>query len=383
MKQVLGQQLKHQIILERIRTEILAQGRVRPGQKIPTEQELAKTFGVSRPTVARALRELQSQGLISRRQGSGSFINIPKAVETRKIGTLMGFSQQIAQQGIFGTLFSELSHLCALNNYVFLMNNYPTGDDEELAIQHARCTCEKLIAQKVDAVVFIPVDVSERNQQINEELAEMMDHSNVAVVLIDRDIYSPPRRSKFDRVGINNELASQILTEHLFKMGCHKIDMIVCRDMPASVVERIDGYEKALLHHGITPSAEQIHKIDTHDQKTIKECVRSLQADAVVCVNDEVAALIMREALRTGIRIPDELKIVGFDDLPIASYLPVPLTTVRQPVKEIAQEVFRIIQNRLENPGMIARDILLYSQIVIRESCGANLGKTVNTLQCD
>lgn len=375
MKKVMGRQLKHQIVLERVRAEILGQGQLRPGQKIPTEQELAKSFGVSRPTVARALRELQQQGLISRRQGAGSFLSIQKPAATRKVGALMGFSQQTAQQGIFGTLFSELSHLCALNNYTFFMNNYPAGDDEQMVIKHARRTCETLIAQNVNAVMFIPVDVSERNAHINEDLAYMMDQAGIAVILIDRDIFQPPRRSKFDRVGINNELAAQALTQHLFESGCRKIDMVVCRDMPASVVERIDGYEKALLHNGITPSPDQIHRIDTHDLTTIEKCVQQIQADALVCINDEVAALMMRALLRKGVQIPEQMKIVGFDDLPIASYLPVPLTTMRQPVKEIALEAFRIMQNRLEDPTMIARDILLYSQLVVRESCGGRTSK--------
>lgn len=372
MKNVKTKQLKHHHISQKISLEILT-GRLLPGQRIPTEQELAKAFGASRPTVGRALRELQNQGLICRRQGAGSFVNAPENNKLRKIGALMGFCHDTADRGIFGNLLSELSHACTLNNYSFVLTNYPADDDEDIRIKHARMTCTELIKQQVDSVLFMPMDLSVKNEHVNHEIASSVDKAGISLVLLDRDIYRTPNRSRFDRVGANNELAAQVLTQHLINNGCRKIDMVMCMDIPPSVQERMTGYQKVLLDNGLGPTPQQYHKIDTHDLETVERCLDSTKADALLCINDEVAALVMRSLLRRGIKVPEDVKVVGFDDLPISSYLPVPLTTVRQPVKDIAHEAFRTIATRLEDPGMAAKDVLLKAELVIRESCGSKL----------
>ncbi len=378
MKNIKTKQLKHQHITSRISSEILS-GKLQPGQKIPTEHELARAFNASRPTIGKALRELQEQGLINRKQGSGSFVSVPRN-EGCKIGALMGFSHDDANSGIFGRLLSEVSHICTLNDCSFVMTNYPVGDDEEIHIRHAKKTCIELIKQGVDAILFMPIDLSPQNENVNHEIAEDIKKAGITLVLLDRDIYKTPKRSKYDRVGANNELAAQMLTQHLINHGASKIDMIGCLEMPPSVKERMDGYQKAMIENGMEPKKEQYHKVDSHNLATVNECLEVTQADALICINDEVAALVMRSLLQRGVRIPQDMKIVGFDDLPISSLLPAPLTTVRQPVKDIAHEAFRTILTRLEDPDMPAKDVLLTAELVVRESCGTVANKT--TIVC-
>ena len=78
----------------------------------------------------------------------------------------------------------------------------------------------------------------------------------------------------------------------------------------------------------------------------------------------------MNFLLHNGIRIPEDVRVVGFDDLPTNQYLPVSLTTIRQPVKALALESVRTMLNRIENPDMAARDILVKTELVVRASCG-------------
>ncbi len=81
----------------------------------------------------------------------------------------------------------------------------------------------------------------------------------------------------------------------------------------------------------------------------------------------------MRTLLALGRRIPEQVKIVGIDDLPFAGLLPVPLTTVRQPCREMGLTAMAVMLDRLAHPNLPTRDVLLASQIVVRESCGASL----------
>jgi DNA-binding LacI/PurR family transcriptional regulator len=95
--------------------------------------------------------------------------------------------------------------------------------------------------------------------------------------------------------------------------------------------------------------------------------------DAIVCANDRVAARLMRTLLRLNLRVPDDIRLVGIDDVEYASLLPVPLTTLRQPMRQIGDAALTAMLERVARPDLPARDILLRADLVVRESCGAAL----------
>jgi DNA-binding LacI/PurR family transcriptional regulator len=79
----------------------------------------------------------------------------------------------------------------------------------------------------------------------------------------------------------------------------------------------------------------------------------------------------MRAFLARGMRIPQDVKLVGIDDVPYASMLPVPLTTVRQPCREIGQAALRAMLDRIRHPQMPSREILLGGELIVRASSGS------------
>jgi DNA-binding LacI/PurR family transcriptional regulator len=95
------------------------------------------------------------------------------------------------------------------------------------------------------------------------------------------------------------------------------------------------------------------------------------EGDGLVCANDRTAGQVMQVLLALGHRIPQDFRIVGIDDVEYASLLPVPLTTVRQPCREIGEAAMAAMLERVERPAMLPRDILVACRLVIRESCGA------------
>lgn len=114
---------------------------------------------------------------------------------------------------------------------------------------------------------------------------------------------------------------------------------------------------------------------DVADPKFVRPLVAGRQVDAIVCANDYTAAVLMRSAESAGLRVPQDLRVVGFDDVKYATLVTVPLTTIHQPCRDIAIIAFRTMLERLAEPTMPARNIALTPHLVVRESCGAYLPK--------
>jgi len=101
--------------------------------------------------------------------------------------------------------------------------------------------------------------------------------------------------------------------------------------------------------------------------RLVDEVLRS-GADGVLCANDATAAELMRGLIARGVRIPRDLKLAGFDDVRYAALLPVPLTTLRQPCRDLGAAAVRAMLERTEIPGLPARQILLSGTLVVRAS---------------
>ncbi len=367
--------IKHNQITEKLFNDIM-HGIYAPGEKIPTEEELAKVFDASRPTVGRALRELQNKGIIKRRQGAGSFVSFNSQTQDQSIGILMGFSQATAERGIFSSLLSEISNVCNKSNFSLILKNFPMDNNQETIIRHVKKCCADFIKQKINSILFMPLDLENETENLNLEIVDTFEKAGITVVLLDRDLYPNSKKSKYDKVGINNSQSSYAMTEHLIGLGCKKIDFLAIKYRPSTVCERIEGFCKAMEAHGLPCSEKMIHNIHPLNAEAVDRYFEKSNAEALVCVNDSLAAIVMRELLARGVKIPGDVRIVGFDDSPIATLLPVSLTTMRQPVGAIAEEVIRIVTHRLENPEFPARDISVSSSLVIRQSCGYELDET-------
>jgi DNA-binding LacI/PurR family transcriptional regulator len=94
------------------------------------------------------------------------------------------------------------------------------------------------------------------------------------------------------------------------------------------------------------------------------------EPDAIVCANDRTAGLIMQALLAQGYTIPGDVRLVGIDDVQYASLLPVPLTTLRQPCRDIGVAAMAAMLDRIAQPDLPARDILLHPTLIVRRSCG-------------
>ena len=362
--------LKHQQVAEALLTEILA-GKHDASARLPSETQLVNRFGVSRPTVARALQELKAKGVLERRVGSGTYLckNKEAAPAPRQLGLIV---PGLGKVEVFDIICGELASLARVHDMgMHWGGSIRPRADVSMSIPEAEELCSRYIEKGISGVFFAPFEFTSDNEAANRRIAERLSHAGITVVLLDRDICPFPQRSEFDLVGIDNFAGGYMLAEHLIKLGARKL-AFVARPFSATAVDaRKAGVIAAMQTHGIETPHNLSHLGESTDPKFVIHLISGRLYDGVICANDLTAAQLQQTLSRLKVKIPQQLRIVGFDDARFATLLSVPLTTIQQPCRDIALTAFRAMNERLLTPGIPPRNLLLTPRLVVRESCGA------------
>jgi DNA-binding LacI/PurR family transcriptional regulator len=354
---------KYQIIRESL-SDAIASGKYQPGQRLPSESELVKTFAASRPTVIKALRELQLSGVIERRAGSGSYVRADAAARGYTFGLLI---PELGRTEIFEPICRGMAEAQHGGHHVLLWGS-SFGDEANIE-QQASQACRQLIAKNVSGVFFAPLELTHRKDAINRSVAELLDKAGIPVVLLDRDLVSYPERSQYDLVGIDNRRAGYVVTKHLISGGCRRIVFLGRPGSAPTVDARIGGYMRAIAESKL-PSGPHVLRMDPENQAEVKKVMTRLRPEAFVCANDFTAAHLLKTLTDLKIDVPRDVRMAGIDDVKYASLLSVPLTTIHQPCASIGAIAVGAMLDRLRDPNLPARDILLNFHLVVRESCG-------------
>ena len=355
---------KYQRIYRTLKAAITS-GEYKTGQRLPSESELVGTFGASRITVNRALRELQLGGIIDRRAGSGSYVR----AEATPSYTFGLFIPELGQTEIFEPICQGMVAAKNAFNHVLIWGK--TLVSAETREQEAREVCLRLIANKVSGVFFAPLEANPLKDDLNRTIVSMFTDARIPTVLLDRDIVDYPYRSRYDVVGIDNRRAGFVATQHLIDAGCLRIGFIGRPHLAPSCVARSNGYRDAVRNAAVEPGSDFIERLDPADRTCVAKVMERFQPDGIVCSNDRTAALLMKTLADLGIAVPDQVRLVAFDDVKYASLVSVPLTTIHQPCGQLGAAAIQAMLQRIETPDMPARDILVDFFLVVRESCGA------------
>jgi GntR family transcriptional regulator, arabinose operon transcriptional repressor len=360
---------KHQHIYETVRERIV-RGAFRPGERMPPDADLVKEFGCSRPTVAKALQELERDGFVRRRSGSGTFVlNI--GGQGKNFGMLIpGFGEC----EIFEPISSELAHLSQELGHGLLWGATRFGSEEE---KERLCLelCEQYIREKVDGVFFAPLELTPNKDSVNRQIVSDLAGSNIPVVLIDRDYVPFPERSPYDLVGVDNRRVGYLLTDLLFRRRCRRV-VFISRPGSASTIDgRIAGFMEAVVKFNGKFDSELVHRFDPRDERYLARVLQKHKPDGIVCVNDMTAGILMHSLANLDVRVPDDVLVAGIDDVKYAELLRVPLTSVRQPCRAIGDAAFHAMLHRSQFPDTPPRDILLACEIVERKSTAAMSSK--------
>jgi GntR family transcriptional regulator, arabinose operon transcriptional repressor len=354
---------KHETIRQFL-ADAIASGQYEAGQRLPSESDLVKQFGASRPTVNRALRELQLGGVIERRAGSGSYVRADALSHGHTFGLLI---PELGRTEIFEPICRGMAEAQHGSQHVLLWGS-SLGDAANIEQQAAQA-CRQLVAKKVSGVFFAPLEHTLQKDTINRTVADVLSKADIPVVLLDRDLVPYPERSRYDLVGIDNRRAGYTITSHLIRAGCKRIVFVGRPGSAPTVDARIAGYREAM--NDAQASLEPfVCRIEPDDHAGLRDVLGRLRPDGFVCANDFTAAKLLKTLNDLGVTVPDEVRMAGIDDVKYASLLSVPLTTIHQPCADIGATAVSTMLERLRHPRLPALDILLNFHLVVRDSCG-------------
>jgi LacI family transcriptional regulator len=346
-------QTRHAAILETLQREIAA-GRYSADGKLPGEIALTRRFRVSRPTVAHALDGLRARGLIERRPGAGTFLRSTVPLHGGFLG-LIGAG--IDHTEILGPIGAELTHSAGEAGFRLLL-----GDAGRSEREAERLTRE-FLARGVSGVFLAPLETSERRELLNRRMAAMLRSAGIPLILLDRDLLDFPDRSDVDLVAVDDVRAGFQVASHLLRGGRRSLAFVARPGFPSTTDLRLAGCRQAAAQVG---AALTVH-IGQPDDDAF---VGGITASAVVCANDTTAATLIATLLRLGRTVPRQMRVAGFDDVGQAAAADVPLTTMRLPCRELGLLAVRTLLERIREPGLPPRQILLSARLVVRRSSG-------------
>jgi len=225
-----------------------------------------------------------------------------------------------------------------------------------------------LVARQVDGVIWAVPEVGENRKHLQELHKQL----SIPIVFLTMD-----SRNEMFIVSIDNYLGGRIATEHLLEQGCKHIGHISGPLTWWESRQRKDGWHDALLEAG-TPRPKH-HWVEgdwssgSGQQALLKLLGTFSQIDAVFIANDQMALGALQLACQKNIAVPDDISVVGFDNLPESKYFWPPLTTVRQNLRQLGSaaviELARIIEsNQLDSAEIQPKVEILRPELIVRKS---------------
>jgi LacI family transcriptional regulator len=185
-------------------------------------------------------------------------------------------------------------------------------------------------------------------------------------------------RAGIEAIAAENVEGARELTEHLFEHGRTNLRFVGDTDAAPDLLERYEGFVAAHRRRGLTPADPVRAEFRERDGTAVAERLLAgdFTADALVCGNDELALAVMARLTAGGVAVPEDIAIVGWDDVMTSRYVRPGLTTVRQPVQELGALAADRLHDLVSGAAPSAERRVLATQVVIRSSCGCPPGHT-------
>ncbi len=358
----------YRFIYDRLKQDI-SDGVYPPGALMPTELSLSEQYGVSRPTVARAYNKLQDEGMITKKKGMGTVVNeSPRERRKLTFGLLLPGA---GESEIFSVINDRLLTLSEEGSFNCIWEG-ATASNANIRRELIAGCCDNYISRKVDGVFFSPLERVPDAGTVNREICTRLTEAGIPVVLIDRDICEMPQRSAYDMVSLDNFSAGCIMARHLIERRCSDIHFFYRPDSAGSVRIRLAGIRETLHAAGIPLPESNIHCGEPDCRSAIAGIGIKRGETGIICANDATAAVLMSALAAEGYEISTDLLICAFDDMKYSMHLRHPLTSFRQPCREIADTSVELMMRRIASPGIHPLAVNLAGTLVARESTSFN-----------
>lgn len=328
---------------------------------MPTQSDVARLAGVSTATVSRVIN---GRGVVT----SDVRVRVQKAIDAlqyvphagaralalQRSGTL-GAIIPTLNNAIFAEGINAFEHTSRLRGYAFILAIAP--DDPARYLEQVI----RMIERGVDGLLLVGNDHE-------SDVYERLEKAAVRHVCT----WAYDERARAPNIGFDNALAMRFVVDHLVESGHRQVGMLAGRSARNDRArERIRGVVERLNHHGIALPPQRILELDYSIRESRKAFWKLIDTDisAIICGNDVIAQGAMLEALKMGLRLPDDLSITGFDDLELSSELNPSLTSVHVNASSMGNLAASALIDSVENnSAVVSRE--LTTRLVVRETSG-------------
>jgi LacI family transcriptional regulator, repressor for deo operon, udp, cdd, tsx, nupC, and nupG len=359
-----GTRSKHRELTTALRQKI---AQLHAGDRLPTQEELMRQFEVSDTTVLRSLSDLRREGLIVRRQGSGTFVADAPSPEDAG-ATRPKMVAVLASQNA-NLFFSEMIH----------------------AVEAS------LDANGLAPVLILDLNKTRRRERAAEfwRRGEIVGAIHIGSVALEEPDAMPTiligeseRDSEYCQVSLDNRAAGRLVGDYLWNLGHRRVAVITLEQAPHPAAFqgvdhlRVAGLRSLWEERGGSWSAahELVHPVllrsdDSRAVSTMRSYLEPLflqketAPTAIFATHDELATVAIRALEALGQRVPEDTSVMGFNDLGmLAAYFRPTLTTVRTPVATLGMLAVHQLMDLLRNPRQKPRSIRLPAEMIVRES---------------
>jgi DNA-binding LacI/PurR family transcriptional regulator len=341
---------------------------LKPGDFVGTHAELCEKYSVSIITIKKALYNLINSGYLYSRTGKGTFV----ADINEKKQNISSFKTiGLVLRDLKHPYFSLIMHGIEERAYELGYNILITGSSN--SIEKEENQINNFLNLGVDGLIIASLSL----QYIATDYLQKLHNDNFPYVMVSY-IHDPD----YWYVGSNHELGGFMATDHLIRTGYKKIGYVHVGKGNLLSDVRKNGYMQALIEHDIPFDSKLIYFL-AHDKfdpgidrfmlgeefgKSFVDFVD--KPEALYFYNDAVALGFEKAVIERGLRIPEDIAIVGNDDIINSNYSSVPLTTIHQPADLIGKKAVDVIKRRIDGLDVENR-IVLKPSLIVRDSCGS------------
>ncbi|MGC9404210.1 MULTISPECIES: HTH-type transcriptional repressor PurR [Vibrio] len=327
-----------------------------------TIKDVARLAGVSTTTVSHVINKTRFVAETTQEKVNKAVEELnyaPSAVArslkcntTRTIGMLVTQSTNL----FFSEVIDGVESYCYRQGYTLILCN--TGGIYEKQRDYIRMLAEK----RVDGILVMCSDLT-------EELREMLDrHSTIPKVVMDWG----PESSQADKIIDNSEEGGYLATKYLIDKGHKDIACLSGHFEKAACQERILGFKRALTEANLKIDEDWIlegnFECDTAVLAADQIAAMDNKPTAIFCFNDTMALGLISRLGQKGINVPNDISVIGYDNIELAEYFSPPLTTVHQPKRRVGKNAFEILLERIKDKDHEKRIFEMHPEIVERNT---------------
>lgn len=248
-------------------------------------------------------------------------------------------------------------------NIIFCSTNYDLSTEKQYI--------EMLRSKGVDGIIFTSAHIGDPNIV---ELAE----EGFPIILVNRRTYHPRVKERVDYVGVDNHLGGYMAVEHLIRLGHQRIGVVGGSSESSVGLERLEGGKKALEAYGVEQQEEYFLGGNFLKESGYQGGKRFLQMaeppSAIFATNDYMAIGVYQALVEEGVKVPEEIALIGFNDIELSGIRGIDLSTIGQKKFEMGTVAVELLVKRIEGgESGPPKEILLKPELVIRKTCGYHL----------